>query len=398
MLNTKRPHVFISILLLLMISGCGISFLATGEEETGGLAINISNKELFPDTLPAMEMANSEEDNKEANGEEEEYWTEKAIVGIGHAGMEPGFDETEMSLMGETEHFALYGMHEGEEMVVRTPDCLVYAEVPLISSYGIEPLIQEQDFDNDGKDELAIITYVLHGTGISIHSLFMVDMASDSSWNIYHYLEEDYLEKLTSHFDTQYTEEGVRLIFDGEPTGVIEEVDQEELDNEYAYYAGSQIDFLFAGEKILLRAELAGYSNINHAGNYPGHELEACLSYIGEGKWGEFTYVNYTDAEITELIENAIPLYLTGQTDVVNEYYTVPGVKLPDISEPSQEVTILTIVLTKEELAGDETEAYVGVRRDGDDSLDYLIVPLKKVPLDFGGTWWRISEEILIEK
>lgn len=161
-----------------------------------------------------------------------------------------------------------------ENAIVRTPDSLIYAEVPLISNYEIEPLIQEQDFDNDGKEELAIITYVLHGTGSSIRSLFMADRTSDNSWNIYHYLEEDYTKELTSHFDTQYTQE-----------------------------------------------ELAGYSNINHTGNYPGHELEACLNYMGDGKWGEFTYLNYTDAGITELIENAIPLYLTGQTEEVNEYY-----------------------------------------------------------------------------
>lgn len=394
-LNTKRPHMLISFLLLLLISGCGVSFLTAGEE--GGKALADTHKEaLLAGTLPE-ESVKPDENSGETDGSEEEFWTDKIIVGTGHAGMEPGFDESEMSLMSETEDFSLYSMHEGEAMVVRTPDCLVYAEVPLISNYQTEPLIQEQDFDNDGKEELAIITYVLHGTGISIRSLFMVDKAPDSSWNICHYLEDDYMEELTSHFDTQYTEEGVRLIFDGEPTGVIEKVDQEELDNEYAYYAGSQIDFRFVEEKIILRAELAGYSHINHTGNYPGHELEASLNYIGEGKW-EFTNVNYTDAGITEVIENAIPLYLTGQTEQVNEYYTVPGIKLPYFGETNEEITILSISVTKEDLDGDETEAYVTIRRDGSDSLDYLHVPMKKVPLDFGGTWWRISGEITMEK
>lgn len=394
-LNTKRPHMFISLLLLLMISGCGISFLTTGEES--GKAVADTQKEgLFPEALPGEDAIKPKENSQDI-ADEEELWTDKVIVGIGHEGMEPGFDETELSLMSETEHFALYSMHEGDAMAVQTPECLVYAEVPPISNYEIEPLIQEQDFDNDGKEELAIITYVLHGTGISIRSLFMVDKAPDNSWNIYHYLENDYTEELTSHFDTRYTEEGVRLIFDGEPTGAIEKVDQEELDNGYAYYAGSQIDFRFIEEKIILRAELAGYSDINHTGNYPGHELEAALNYMGEGKW-EFASVNYTDAGITELIENAIPLYLTGQTEEFNEYYTVPGLELPYFGETNQEVTILSILVPKEDLERDETEAYVTIRRDGSDSLDYLHIPLKKVPLDFGGTWWRISGEITMEK
>ena len=100
----------------------------------------------------------------------------------------------------------------------------------------------------------------------------------------------------------------------------------------------------------------------------------------------------------TEVIENAIPLYLTGQTEEVNEYYTVPGIKLPYFGETNEEITILSISVTKEDLDGDETEAYVTIRRDGSDSLDYLHVPMKKVPLDFGWTWWRISGEITMEK
>lgn len=394
-LNTKRPHMLISLLLLLLISGCGVSFMSTGEES--GKAVTDTQKEsLFPEALPGEDTVNPEENSQDI-ADEEELWTDKVIVGTGHEGMEPGFDETEMSLMSETEHFALYSMHEGEAMAVQTPECLVYAEVPPISNYEIEPLIQEQDFDNDGKEELAIITYALHGTGISIRSLFMVDKAPDSSWNIYHYLEDDYTKELTSHFDTQYTEEGVRLIFDGEPTGAIEKVDQEELDNEYAYYAGSQIDFRFIEEKIILRAELAGYSNINYAGNYPGHELEAALNYMGEGKW-EFASVNYADAGITELIENAIPLYLTGQTEEVNEHYTVSGTELPYFGETNQEVIILSILVPKEDLEGDEAEVYVTIRRDGSDSLDYLHVPMKKESSDIDRAWWRISGEITMEK
>lgn len=402
-LNTKRPHAAISLLLLLMVSGCGLSFLATGEKEPEKAVADMLKDGILSDALPGGDRADGEENSAESE-EEEVHWTEELIVGIGHEGLEPGFDEKEMTVMGETEHFVLYGRNEGQAMAVQTPDCLVSAQVPLISNYEVEPLIQEQDFDNDGSQELGIITYVLHGTGISIHSLFMVDQDADSSWKIYHCREEDYLDELTSHFDTRYTEEEVILLFNGEPAGVPEKADQEELENDYAYYAGSQIDFRFIEGKIILRADLVGYSNSNFAGSYTGHQLEASLNYMGEGKW-EYAYINYADAGITELIEYAIPQYLAGQTNEVNEHYTAPGTQLSDFEEP-QEITILSITYPSKDLAAGETEAYVTIRRAGEDALDYLHVPLKKIPLeDSESTWgiadrygWRISGEIYMER
>ena len=107
----------------------------------------------------------------------------------------------------------------------------------------------------------------------------------------------------------------------------------------------------------------------------------------------------HADAGITEVIETAIPLYLTGQTsEIVNEHYTVPGTKLSDFQEPGEEVTILSIRYPTDELDSGEVEAYVTIRQDGEDSLQYLHVPLKKVPLDYGGSWWRIAGEISVER
>lgn len=381
-LNIRRPHMIISIFLIIFISGCGLSFLTAGEKETVRAAIAGSQQEQL---LEHMEP------------DREENWTDKAVVGSGHEGMKLDFDEADISLVRETEHFAFYSVHEGEAMAVKTPECMVYAEVPITSSYETAPLIQEQDFDGDGEEELAIITYVLHGTGISIRSIFMADHAGDNLWKIYQYMDNEYIEELTAHFDTRYTEEGVRLIFDGVPTGTAEQMDQEELDNEYAYYAGSQIDFRFVEERIILRAELAGYSKINHAGEYAGHELDAEVHYLGEGRW-ELVNIHYVDAGIIEVIENAVPLYLAGETDQFNEYYMVPGIQLPDFGEISEKVVILSIDCPAQELESGETEAYVTIRRDDSDSFDYLLIPMKKVPLDFGGTWWRISGEIMMEK
>lgn len=394
-LNTKRPHAAVSILLLFMVSGCGLSFLDAGENEPGKAVVDVSKEELLPDALSGGDTADADEGAAESGGEEK-HWTEKDVVGTGRSDTEPGFDAAEMSLMGETEQFAVYSMREGEAMAVKTPECLVLTDVPPISNYEIAPLLLEQDFDGDGETELAIITYVLHGTGISIRSLFMTDHTSDGSWKIYQYLDEDYMAELTQHYGTLYTEEGVRLTVDGVPVGIAEEVEQEDLDNEYGYYAGSLIDFWFVEEKIYLRSELLGYSDIKLAGQYPGHELDARVNYLGEGKW-QLTDINYADAGITEVIEYAVPRYLAGQTSEINEQYTVPGTQLSDFGEP-QEIAILSITYPAEDVAGEAVEAYVTIRRDGEDALDYLHVPLKRIPLETGGFGWRIAGEIYMER
>ncbi len=119
--------------------------------------------------------------------------------------------------------------------------------------------------------------------------------------------------------------------------------------------------------------------------------MEANLYYLGEGKW-QFLTVNYADAGITELIEYAVPRYIAGNTSEVNERYTAPGTQLSDFGEP-QEITILSIIYPPEELAGGETEAYVTIRRAGEDALDYLHVPLKRVQTENEESGWQTDSD-----
>ncbi|MCI8599094.1 MAG: M56 family metallopeptidase [Lachnospiraceae bacterium] len=390
-LHTKRPHAVISLLLLLMISGCGLSFLTAGEEPSGNSVGNMLPKDqIMADIEPEIKN----QSNTEGGSDEEVFWTDQDIVGIGHQGMTNDFDEAAMSLINETEHFSLYSMEDGEAMVVRTPECLVYAQVPVISNYDIEPMLSEQDFDGDGEAELAMITYVLHGTGISIRSLFMVDHTADSSWKIYQYRDQDYLSELNSHIDTAYEDSGVRLLVDEVPTGAVEQVEQEQLDSGYQYYAGSQIDFSFAAGNIFLQAQLTGHSDISPAGLYTCHELDSQVRYLGEGRW-ELTDIRYADAGITEVIREAIPLYLTGHTSDVLEHFTVPGLQLESFPETSEEVTIVSITYPTEDLDSGQVTAYVALLWDEEDSFYYLSVPLRRVEQD---ARWLIAGELFLEK
>lgn len=403
-LNTKYPHTAVSLLLFILIGVCCIFFLAAGVNDSQkegedanakGILTDISSGEV--DTAPANNMENNGE-NAEGNAAEPEAegenWTEQRVVGTGYVKEEAGFTWSETDLMGETDHFALYGKKDEEKMAVRTPECLVYAEVPVISNYEVEPMLLEHDFDSDGEAELAIITYVLHGTGISVRSLFMTDHASDGSWKIYQYREQDYMTELEPHYGTLYTEEGVRFVLDGVPVGIAEETEQEELDNGYYYYAGSLVSFGFVEDKIYLRSEMLGYSQINFAGEYPGHELDAQVQYLGEGNW-RLTDIRYADAGITEVIGSAIPSYIAGQE--ISEYDMVPGLKLPVFSGPGEGV-ILDISYPTEKLNSNEIEAYVTMRLYGEDSLSYLHVPMKRITVDSIILEWRISGEIIMEK
>ncbi|MCI8852749.1 MAG: M56 family metallopeptidase [Lachnospiraceae bacterium] len=394
-LHAKRPHAFLGLFLLLLVCGCGLSFLTTAAKEPQKAVMDTNRIGLLTELFSGEEALGTEEESGQDWEEEGEHWTRKTVVGTGRAGMEPGIREAELSLMGETEQFALYGRDEGSAMAVRTPECLIYAQVPILSNYQVEPLLLEQDFDQDQEPELAIITYVLHGTGISVRSLFMVDHSQDDSWKIYQYRDQDYMAMLTPYYGTQYTEDGVRFVFKGMTVGIAEQVEQEELEQEYYYYAGSLVDFRFVEEKICLRAEILGYSNVNFSGQYPGHELYAQVRYLGEGNW-QLTEVKYGDAGIRETIETALPQYLSGKD--IDEYYMVPGLKLSAFGEPGQETAILDISYPLEELVNDELEAYVTVRQDGEDSLQYFHIPMKRISMEDGRSGWKIAGEMDVER
>ncbi len=451
-LNVRRPRRPVKLLLLLLILVCGFSFLTTGSAR--GDSTNTSSEKQLPgggvsyragdstqtdgkdgasdsagspgqsgrashaaDRSDAgasdaawagndgsisgspADAADAAQTGNDSSGtsESEEFWADQRIVGTGHPGMEPGFDLTEKAdLLDRSAHFALYGFRDEDAIVVEAPDgCLIYARVPYTSTYDVPPVLLEHDFDGDRKNELAIITWVMHGTGVSIRSLFMTDQTADGSWNLFHYRDSDYTSELMPHFGTRYDSDGVRLLFDGAPTGIVEQVASEELDNQYGYYAGSQIDFRFVEKKIVLRAKLAGYSKINNTGEFPGHELDAEVRYLGEGRW-ELSNIHYADAYINDLIEEAIPFYLSGQIGVINESYTVPGLSLKAPAQTCETVTILSVSYFAETLENNRAEVHVTLRPDASKAPMHLSVPVKRVPLDFGGMWWRIAGEITI--
>ncbi len=405
-LYSKKPRLLVSLLLVVFIGGCGVSFMTTGEEISGSDRENDLEADKVPISDPVAE--NPAESPEEAERAGEEDWTKQAIVGIGHPGMTKEFDTEELSLMGETAGFACYSMDGGEHFLVTAPDgCMIYADAPVISNYEIQPLLNEADYDGDGENELAVITCVLHGTGVKVDSLFMADHTEDRSWKIYQFLDSDYLGWFAPYFDTVYEEDGVRLLFDGVragmeeyeggPVGVTEKVGQEYLDNHYAYYAGSQIDFRFVEGTIWLRAELGGYSDIHLAGNFPGHGLETAVSYLGEGRWELASDVRYLDVRINTCIEEGLSLYFTGQNEEFREYYAARDFRPDAFDRVCREVTILSLTYSWDNMDSGRVEAYAEVRLDDEDSLHYVTLSMQGTRLSNVEMDWKIAN-MWIEK
>lgn len=387
----------------------------------------ISYNEIISDNMESdNETVNEDQDSK---NEEEEFWSNKLIVGTT---FEPDSDlkdrilhalnyiniwmnspsvtddnvgtpqEKEIynavNLIGETKNFLLYGTTYTESMIIRTSDNrYVFAEVPFTSNYHTQPILNEMDYDQDGENELAIIIYVMHGTGVSIKTLFMIDKAADGNWNMYQLLENEYLPQIDSQFDTVYVEDTIRVLFDGKYIGRTQNTEDEvrNKSSNFKYYAGMQIDIHYVEDRIVLNAKLGGYADGFYAGDYfMGHQISMDIIYLGEGTWG-FKDFRYSNFNIDSTIENALTLYFTGKIQEVNKYYMVDGYLLKGINKTSKVVSILDISYPVDNLDSGEVEAYVTVRLDGSDSLYYVTIPMKLV--DSLMDSWRITD-LIFEK
>lgn len=307
--------------------------------------------------------------------------------------------EGQTILIERTEHFRLYGTDGINTILVEAPDgSFVRAETPYTSSYGIKPAVNEADYDGDGEPELAVITAVAHGTGIFVNYLFMVDEDAAGQWAMYQLTEDQYLAETKPHFDTVYESEGVRLVFDGKEAGVADQIEKERLEHNYRYYAGPQIRFAFVEDEIRFEAQLVGCSEdeIVLLGDYPGHEIEANVQYLGTSNW-QLTDYRYRDFGIDNRVEQAIQSYYGGRVYDVNEYDTVDGFSLDKIDTVyrEEEIVIREISYSADDPENGEVEAVAELRLGKEDSLSYLTVKLQRVKEDYGGIEWKIAEWLL---
>ena len=146
-----------------------------------------------------------------------------------------------VSLISTTEHFTLYLL--GKDVVIKTADAgYIYADIWITSNYMTPPEIKEEDLDGDGMEELAMILYVRHGTGLRVYSLYVADQDEDGAWKLYYLVPLQYEEALREHIDTLSVEGGVRFCFEGETIGTVDTTGIDYGADRYEYDVGNLIE------------------------------------------------------------------------------------------------------------------------------------------------------------
>lgn len=307
--------------------------------------------------------------------------------------------ENAVNLIWKTENYTVYGTKEDAATIVGAPDgTYLQADVAFTTFHRVRPVIQEADFDKDGETELAIITHCGHGTGISLESLYMVDRADEGQYVMYKLTDDNYLAQLEPHYETEVSEDGVRLLVDGQPAGRTERnVSKEDLDNHYSYEAGLLIAFGFDGENILMAAKLVGDSDISATGYYEiPHGIKAAVAYEGEGNW-KLEDFRYYDRSIESSIQNAIPLYYEENCyDYCMELAYEKAQEQGTLDVVFPDIKVSNITYPVHNLDSGEVEASATVQIEGADSYDYALIQLEYKELDNKGEWE--IKDIAIEK
>ena len=189
-----------------------------------------------------------------------------------------------MGLVNTTEHFTTYVVGSAGVIVETADKEYLYADLCYTSNYMVTPKWKEADFDGDDINELAMITYTKHGTGLWIESLYMADQNETGEWEIYEFLESDYCSQLREHFDSVTVGEDIGFVFDGVLIGTPELFEQ---GDSYRYDVGDQIEFAYTSYGIEIMAEVEGTCTSGGYGvnDFPGYVISAQVKHLGNGNW-----------------------------------------------------------------------------------------------------------------
>ena len=188
-----------------------------------------------------------------------------------------------MGLVNTTEHFATYVVGDDGVIIETAGKEYLYADIEYTSNYMVSPKWKEADFDGDGINELAMITYVKHGTGLSVESLYMADRNAAGEWKMYEFLHEDYCQQLRKHFDTVTDGDDIWFVFDGQWIGAPELFNNEVPS--YRYDVENIIWFEFTPDGIEITAAVEGISTSSGWSDDSGYYISAQVKHLGNGNW-----------------------------------------------------------------------------------------------------------------
>lgn len=178
--------------------------------------------------------------------------------------------------IGETGGYTIYGIFddEGQAMLVEHPDgSYVWIEAPFVSVHDEQPRFSIIEGE-EGEEYLAIMTYVLHGTGYSEDTLIIVD--GDYA---YHLLAGEYLPAMCENFTVTGQGDKWSLEIDGKTAG---EYDTKG-DDTSACTLGFLTEIEIKDSQIHVISEMIVFNESNMIGDFPGVALDLILDYSGEG-------------------------------------------------------------------------------------------------------------------
>lgn len=317
----------------------------------GNIYQNSTIYNLIEDTEKEQIIEKGRDENspfqKVIDSENKKHWSEKYIIGIPYnpdsnvlkwindatdytndwEAYEPqliyhdGDTELEYAkLVGKTENFLLYNISisNGSMLIKTSEDSYVLAEgIPSTSTTGgsPQPSIMEADYDNDGDNELAIRVWLLHGTGESIDSLFMVDKTSDGQWYMFQFLYEDYLDVLYKEYSSRVVDDNLYFVWNDSVIDIPQKLEDR---GHYDYYCvGEIVDIEYGSEEIIMKLG-AGYNVDDYWDYSSGHGISAKVHYQGEGKWELAEYDYYNDL-LERYITKIMGLYLDKNVEALEQ-------------------------------------------------------------------------------
>lgn len=223
-----------------------------------------------------------------------------------------------IGLVGKTENFLLYdsSLNDGSMLIKTSEDSYVLAEgICSTSTTGgsPQPSMMEADYDNDGDNELAICVWLLHGTGLSRDSLFMVDKASDGQWYMFQFQLMDCLDAIKEKYTREIIDDKLYFVWNNNRIDIPQKLENKE---HFDYYGVGQIvDIEVSYEEILIKLSVGYIMDDTYIWDYSrGHGISAKVQYQGEGKWELANYDYYNDS-LEKYITQIMDLYFTGDTE-----------------------------------------------------------------------------------
>lgn len=358
---------------------------------------------------------------KVIDSENEKHWSEKHIIGIPYnpnlnelkwindatdytnnwEDYEPQLiyhdEDTKLEnakLVGKTENFLLYDIFisNGSMLIKTSEDSYVLAEgIPCTSTTGgsPQPSIMEADYDNDGDNELAIRVWLLHGTGESIDSLFMVDKTSNGQWYMFQFLYKDYLDILYKKYSSLVKDDNLFFVWNNSVIDIPQKL--EDRAHSHYYCIGEIVDIEYWYEEIIMKMRV-GYNVDTYWDYCSGHGISAKVHYQGEGKWELAEYDYYNDS-LERYITKIMDLYLKKNMEALEQEcdFTFPTF-YSDVSE----YDIVKILYDSTKFGEDTFRVDVMYTVDRADITFQGIFTIRHVDyFDYSDTLWEVCDFML---